>query len=258
MLFINTRPQTRAQALNQYVQQAGYQVFDYPLLELVEHSYSDEMAELYAQFEYSQVVVVVSPTAAELGLKYLARSGLTVEQVKPLQWVAIGQATANVLARAGIDAQVPRLETSEGILELAAFSSPTPLKQVAFWRGEGGRQFMMQHLQQQGVQLLNFNLYHRQCPENAQRQKNVLQTAVLNAKRQVAVLISSEASWLNWCMLLEANPLICHIKCYIVLGERLFQLVHTDKIRFHADFEVCQIHNLKPETVVAALQGIER
>ena len=39
------------------------------------------------------------------------------------------------------------------------------LKQIAFWRGLGGRQFMMQQLQQQGISVLNFVLYRRQCPE---------------------------------------------------------------------------------------------
>ena len=49
MLFINTRPKIRAEKLNQSLTAEGYEVIDYPLLELIESPYSDELSGLYRQ-----------------------------------------------------------------------------------------------------------------------------------------------------------------------------------------------------------------
>ncbi len=44
-----------------------------------------------------------------------------------------------------LDSVVPEVETSEGMLQLACVCRIWPVMQrIAFWRGEGGRQFMMQ------------------------------------------------------------------------------------------------------------------
>lgn len=165
MLFINTRPQDRASTLTEALVDAGYQVETLPLLELTAVPFSIELQQLYQQLEQTQVIVVVSPTAVEVGMRYLQQANIDLVQLTHIRWIAVGQATAQALAKFKIESLVPKVESSEGMLDLPILKQQDQLKQIAFWRGLGGRQFMMQQLQQQGVSVLNFVLYRRQCPE---------------------------------------------------------------------------------------------
>ncbi|RKG32557.1 uroporphyrinogen-III synthase [Acinetobacter guerrae] len=257
MLFVNTRPKLRAEKLNQCLKSEGYDVIDYPLLELVESPYSDELVKLYRQLAQTQVIVVVSPTAAEIGLRYLHRSGIELQQLEHIQWIAVGKGTADYLAQYQLNAQVPAVETSEGMLQLELFEHRSDLNRIAFWRGEGGRQFMMQHLQAQGVEVLNFVLYSRHCPVEAVQNLPILSAQILAEQEKVWVLISSEASWLNWLKLLKALPLLCHQCCYMVLGERLFHILMTYKIQQDAYYSICCVDDLQPNTVLAQLKRNE-
>lgn len=225
MIFINTRPASRADDLTKALNDAGYQVESLPLLELVPQPFSNELQQLYQQLSETQIIVVVSPTAVEIGIRYLQRAGLPLQQLKHIQWIAVGNATAQALAKFNIESHVPEVESSEGMLELSILQQQDHLKKIAFWRGLGGRQFMMQQLQQQGVSLLNFVLYRRQCPENSVVHFPKI-IAKLKDRQSVVVLISSEASWNYWQQL-------CHSSAtqvewiYMVLGSRLAHLVQA-------------------------------
>jgi uroporphyrinogen-III synthase len=63
---------------------------------------------------------VVSPTAVDVGMQYLAQSGLKIDDLKHIQWIAVGQATANRLHEYGLK-HVPDVETSEGMLNYLFF-----------------------------------------------------------------------------------------------------------------------------------------
>lgn len=222
MCLINTRPASRAHALSQSLAQRGVQVLNLPLLELKPFAFDAALAKLYAQLPTASAIVVVSPTAVEMGMRYLQQAGLSLAQLSHVQWIAVGQKTAQALADFAIQAQVPLVESSEGMLQLQALQD-AQLGCVAVWRGEGGRQFMLQQLQQRGVRLLNFHLYQRHCPVAALQQWQQMQ-AQLPPDQAYAVLISSEASWHNW-LSLDANIYRVVKPLYLVLGERVAQLM---------------------------------
>ena len=94
MQFINTRPVERAQTLTQCLRQAGIDVVELPLLELVARPFSMQLQGLYSQLFDTQVIVVVSPTAVQFGMKYLQESGIKLSQLQHIKWVAVGQTTA--------------------------------------------------------------------------------------------------------------------------------------------------------------------
>ncbi len=60
MLFINTRPDSRAAELTEALQNKGYQVESLPLLELVAQPFSDSLFQLYQQLVEAQAIVAVS------------------------------------------------------------------------------------------------------------------------------------------------------------------------------------------------------
>ena len=252
MMFLNTRPQDRATSLTQALLEAGHQVESLPLLELIAEPFSETLQQLYQQLEYAQAVVVVSPTAVEIGMHYLQQAGMSLQQLQHIQWVAVGHTTAQTLARFGIDSMVPEVENSEGMLELPILKH-FDLKRIAFWRGWGGRQFMMQQLQRQGVEILNFILYRRQCPQDSiVRFPQILEK--LKNKSSVAVLISSEASWNHWQQLCHSyNPPSSITWFYFVLGERLTQILNNRSKEIHQTVSIIQLEHLSASEIIQHL-----
>ena len=101
MLFINTRPVDRAASLTMALEQRAVEVYALPLLELLPRAWDHDLARLYQQLAHTQVIVVVSPSAVQFGMAHLLQSGLTVSDLQHIQWIAVGQKTAQALAEYG-------------------------------------------------------------------------------------------------------------------------------------------------------------
>ena len=257
MLFINTRPTDRAEKLSHALRMAQHEVFDLPLLELRKRPYSDELAQLYQQLPTAQVIVTVSPTAVHLGMAGLKHAAISLTELKQRQWIAVGEATAQALAEYGIAAQVPVVETSEGMLQLPVLNGLARGTKIAFWRGEGGRLFMMDRLKQQGMQILNFILYERGCPTLAPDKLAQLSATLMQASAYM-VLISSEASWLNWLNLMQNQQYLINKAHYLVLGERLYQVVSDKQKNQAMCFNTQPLSDLKADSIlqqIAVVQG---
>jgi uroporphyrinogen-III synthase len=248
MLFINTRPDDRASVLTQALREVGYQVEALPLLELVAEPFSETLQQLYSELVETQVIVVVSPTAVDIGMRYLQQAGIQLDQLQHIQWIAVGQTTAQALARLKIQSYVPEVETSEGMLALPILKQQADLTKIAFWRGLGGRQFMMQQLQQQGVEILNFVLYHRRCPkQSVYAFPEIVKKISLN--QPVAVLISSEASWNYWQQLCTQYRVTAQW-VYLVLGSRLVQVLQGTQPQATESFNIIQLENLSASEII--------
>lgn len=256
MLFINTRPQDRAAVLTETLQQAGVRVLELPLLELKAAPWSQDLAQLYSALLYAQVIVVVSPSAVHMGMAGLAQAGLKIEQLKQIHWIAVGQVTANTLADYGINSAVPEVETSEGMLSLPILEQLAAGATVAFWRGEGGRQFMMQQLIDRGIHVLNFVLYHRQCPTEAEQiiKKN---RTVFESSSSYCMLVTSEASWLNWLRLMQPYPQCVADAYYLVLGERLMQLLEHYGQQSNLELKILQLNDLNALHILQQVRQVQ-
>ncbi|NHB59169.1 uroporphyrinogen-III synthase [Acinetobacter sp. 194] len=258
MLFINTRPLDRARNLTHSLMAHGYDVIDLPLLVLKARVFDQELHTLYQQLLSTQMIVVVSPTAVDIGMEYLKRAGLTIQHIAHVQWLAVGKTTALHLAEQGISAHVPDVETSEGMLSLPIFKSIANLKKIAFWRGEGGRQFMMQQCLQNNVEVLNFVLYERECPVESQAKVPDILLKIKQSCVPCWVCISSEASWKNWLKLFENQQNIVEHCHYLVLGERLYNVLINDKDKLKHNFDVIQIQDLNPQTILHTMGLAQR
>ncbi|QIO10057.1 uroporphyrinogen-III synthase [Acinetobacter lanii] len=258
MLFINTRPPERAQALTQCLLQANYAVIDLPVLALRDKALDAELISLFQSLVSAQVIVVVSPKAVEVGMRYLAETGITLDQLQHIQWIAVGQTTAHALSEYGLISLIPEVESSEGMLNLPIFDQLQNLQTIAFWRGEGGRQFMMQQCQQRGIEILNVVLYERYCPISSVQQLPQLLQALNQHRPPYVVCISSEASWRNWLTLLSGHETVIAACHYWVLGERLEQLLKQDQKSLNLAFKVSCLHQLKPDVVLHKLEQLKR
>ena len=257
MLFLNTRPADRAAGLTQALQAAQVEVLELPLLELAPTPWSEALAQLYAQLDTVQAIVAVSPSAVHYGMAGLQRSGLPLHALAQVQWIAVGEATAQALQSYGVSSHVPEVETSEGMLDLPALHRLSASAGVAFWRGEGGRQFMMDSLRAKGMRILNFVLYRRQCPAQA-AQILAANLARLQREPRYCMLISSEASWLNWLALTADHPELLNHAHILALGGRLSGLLDGYRQARQLTFSSIQLNDLRLESIlqqIAPVQG---
>lgn len=258
MLFINTRPKERASALTQHLSLAGFEVVELPLLALKPVEFSQQLQQLFHQLLTVQVIVVVSPTAVEVGLKYLIQSGIQLAQLAHVTWIAVGKTTASALADHGIQANVPEIETSEGMLHLPIFKQREDLEKIAFWRGEGGRQFMMQQCLAQQREVLNLVLYQRYCPEQTFDQFLNLLNMPRTGSPLFWMCVSSEASWKHWLNLCERQMSFLEQGHYLVLGERLDQILRADQKIKNLHLNFSRLENLGVNTVLQTIQQLQR
>ena len=256
MLFLNTRPADRAGSLTQALQAAQVDVLELPLLELAPAPWSEALALLYAQLSAVQVIVAVSPSAAHYGMAGLQRAGLPLHALAHVQWIAVGEATAQALQRYGVNSHVPEVETSEGMLDLPVLHQLSAAAGVAFWRGEGGRQFMMDSLRAKGMRILNFVLYQRRCPAQAP-EILAANLARLQRGRRYCMLLSSEASWLNWLALISDHPDLLNHAHILVLGGRLSGLLEHYRQAHHAAFSYIQLNDLRLESILKQIALVQ-
>ncbi len=201
MLFINTRPADRATQLSLTLRSAGVAVAELPLLELKPRAWSEALAACYAQLSAADVIGCGEPLLRlPLECKVCVRQAFHLSSsniFNGLQSVMQLQQSWLIMAFSSV---VPQVETSEGMLTLSHLEQLEAGACVAFWRGEGGRQFMMQQLLARGIQILNFVLYQRHLPEETtQKVKTLISEHQLSSP--YCMLITSEASWLNWLRL---------------------------------------------------------
>ncbi|WLF83649.1 uroporphyrinogen-III synthase [Moraxella sp. ZY210820] len=248
--LINTRPRERAKTITTQVDE-----YFLPLLELMACPLDEHLSTQLQQLIFSDVVIVVSPMAVQVLIDYIHQLDLDILQYQHIQWLAVGQTTAECLAQYGIIAQTPELETSEGLFQLPIFQQD--VKRVTFLRGYGGREWLMQQLSTQGMQVDNILLYRRALPKLSTNIWLQIEPKLVHYQR-IFVLISSGASWQNWLDITQSSTLQDLNLCYLVLGERVYQQVseycQTNGV---SDHQVMYLENLSTSHLMACMQNIE-
>ncbi len=257
MLFLNTRPADRAAALTQGLQAHQIDVLELPLLELQAAPWTAALAEQVRQLPQADVIVAVSPSAVHYGMAAAQRAGVLLGHLQHTQWIAVGEATAQALQEYGISSHVPQIETSEGMLRLPLLQHLNCGAAVAFWRGLGGRQFMMDTLSAQGIQVMNLILYHRSCPAQAWDifAHNI---ARLQQAAPRCLLVTSEAGWNNWLALTAQHIELLQDTACLTLGERLRDVLSHYRHQHALNYSIHVLNDLRLDSIlkqIAAVQG---
>lgn len=250
--LINTRPSERAKSIFTQIDE-----YFLPLLELTACPLDEHLSTQLHQLMLADVVIVVSPMAVQVLMDYIHQLDLDIKQYQHIQWLAVGQTTAECLAQYGIIAQTPELETSEGLFQLPVFQQD--VKRVAFLRGYGGREWLMQQLSTQGIQVDNILLYRRALPESTAHLWLQIEPKLAHYQC-IFVLISSGASWQNWLNITKSSTLQDLNLCYLVLGERIFQQVHeycqTNDVVRTGSHQAMYLENLSTSHILACIERI--
>ncbi len=277
MLFINTRPAERAISLQQLTSSElshapnKLQIISLPLLELVPTKLTDIERHNLDKLKtgYYQRLIVISPTAGQLGCQYLSQHSLQLTTdvthiVNVDQIVSVGKATATTLMKYNLPSILPAVSSNEGMLEMDCLSGLDHRHSVMLWRGQGGRDLLINTLRQRGVTVDVVEWYQRQLPIQAlptYQQYLPIFTALNNRHNSAIahVLISSRQIFLHWQTLVDSArqqstsqaptlkaPTLTDFH-YLALGQRLA----TQLDKQHLSYQ--QLDNLQPKTIQQAL-----
>ena len=156
-----TRPLRQAAALTQAIRSAGGMTYEFPALD-IEPVTADELEEPLAQLLSADIVIFISPNAAEFGMAaILSRSRLPATA----QVFAVGPGTARVLQAHDLDGVVtPPGQDSEALLALPQLQDMAG-RRVMIVRGVGGRALLADTLRARGAVVEYLECYRRKRPQ---------------------------------------------------------------------------------------------
>ena len=198
---LNTRPLARAASLQSALLATGARVQQLPLLEIDALPLTAEAQQWLRDLDRYRWVFVVSPTAAELGLQHLA--DYWPQWPLDVQWLAVGDSTAQVLRQHLLSPMIPDEETSEGLLRLPIFQQLHRGDRLLVLRGEGGRNLVREHLITQGVRVDYIELYRRQLP--AQTIAGVAAKSIIPLVISPRLAILAENAGLKACIIAKSS-----------------------------------------------------
>lgn len=153
------RPERMADTLCQRLIDAGIAASALPVIDIETLTPPAEQKQQALDLDRYQGVIFISANAARLGMDYL--TGYWPQWPWQLPVLAVGQATAEQLARDGLSALTPEEANSEGLLRLPALQQVTAQRWLIV-RGTGGRELLADTLRQRGARVDYLEVYRRQ------------------------------------------------------------------------------------------------
>lgn len=158
-----TRPAGQADALLARLRAAGVRASHVPALAVTPLPLSPAARQWLFDLDHYRAVIVVSANAARLLLDELR--AIWPQWPLDLPFVAVGTATAAVLAAEGVDVVVPGDGfNSEAVLALPLWQTLASGR-ILLAAGEGGRTLIADSLQDRGLTVDNLVLYRRRCDD---------------------------------------------------------------------------------------------
>jgi len=156
-----TRPLRQAAALTQAIHSAGGMAYEFPALE-IEPVPADELDAPLAQLAKADIVIFISPNAAEFGMAAILSRGRLPATAQVL---AVGPGTARVLHAHDLTGVVtPQGQDSEALLALPQLQDVAG-RCVVIVRGVGGRALLADTLRTRGADVHYLECYRRTRPQ---------------------------------------------------------------------------------------------
>ncbi len=154
-----TRPAGQAYSLINRLSSIGCHVSYQPMLEIREIECPYFLENKSLKSKPLKHIIFVSTNAVRFGLPHILSGRFLL--TKNANYYAVGSATAKLLFEAGIDPIFPTDKmTSEGLLELVPLSGING-ENVALIKGEGGRDYLAEALEEKGANVIPFDCYRR-------------------------------------------------------------------------------------------------
>ncbi|GLQ33065.1 uroporphyrinogen-III synthase [Litoribrevibacter albus] len=232
MKFLITRAEPHASQLAAALNAKAISTEAVPVMSIAPVELSGAARSRLMNLDLYDSVIVISANAAELLAAHL-------DQYWPqlpvgIEWVAIGQATANMLASelgelSSDQIHVPDGTDSEALMQLPVFQQVSGAK-VLLVKGEGGRDVIHQTLSERGASVTELVLYQRQpAMEFAEQLVQVFR------QQPQFVQIASGDSFLNLLAMLEGHldrgSVVSSDAYWLVPSDRVADLLHSHQVR---------------------------
>lgn len=156
-----TRPAHQAKNLCQLIQAHGGEAVLLPALAIVPIENNQALQDCVSQIDDLDILIFISTNAVTYTLPALLACGNLPAH---LIVAAVGEKTAQALKQRGISPLCPTTSfNSEALLALPHLQMVKG-KNIAIFRGEGGRELLATTLQQRGATVRYVNVYHRIQP----------------------------------------------------------------------------------------------
>ncbi|MDF1628272.1 MAG: uroporphyrinogen-III synthase [Alcanivoracaceae bacterium] len=156
-----TRPEGQQHSLVALLTEAGFRVSQQSALSIESLNLSPQAKQPLVDIDQYHAVFFVSANAARLALESL--EDLWPQWPVGVHWLAVGPATADILAAAGMPVEMPASGfDSESTLRLECLRELHG-KRVLICRGNGGRELMAETLRLRGAEVDQLVLYQRSC-----------------------------------------------------------------------------------------------
>ena len=191
-----TRPRELAQELATLIRAAGGEPLLYPALEIRDVADPAPARALLARLREFDLAVFVSPSAVRKAMELAAGLARRAEQIWPagLRVAAIGGGTRRELEQHGFRNVIAPAgqEDSEALLSLPELAG---VRQVAIFRGEGGREFLGEALAARGARVEYAECYRRARPAAAAAPEGTIDAICVSsgeALRNLVALLGRE------------------------------------------------------------------
>ena len=158
MIPLVVRPAAQANPLVQMLRQLGHAPLCCPLLETRPGC---DLPHLSDMLREADLVIAVSMHAVHFAHHFLLQTGQTWPHI---DYFAVGQASADAFAEAGIQALCPADPRSEGLLALPALQGVSG-RRVLILRGNDGRDLIARTLASRGALVHYCATYERHYPD---------------------------------------------------------------------------------------------
>ncbi|MDX7887819.1 uroporphyrinogen-III synthase [Aeromonas caviae] len=158
MIPLVVRPAAQANQLVQMLRQLGHAPLCCPLLETRPGCDLPHLGEMLRE---ADLVIAVSMHAVHFARYFLLQTGQTWPHI---DYFAVGQASADAFAEAGIQALCPADPRSEGLLALPALQGVSG-RRVLILRGNDGRDLIARTLASRGALVHYCATYERHYPD---------------------------------------------------------------------------------------------
>ena len=226
-----TRPNGQHQNLASALQHQGYAVTHSPALAIEETFLSAAERGFLLNLDSYHAVIFISRNAADYALSVL--QDVWPQWPVGVHWLAVGEATAQVLQDAGMTPDHPDEGfNSEALLAMPCLQNLRD-KKVLLLRGEGGRELLAPVIRQRADALDEVVLYRRRCDSHF----------AWPTERVDAAMVTSQQSW-------ECIARNVPADCLVIAGsERIAAIIRAD------GFSVVAAASPHDADMLSALQG---
>lgn len=243
-LCLNTRPAHQSEALTQGLKQLGFNVVEFPTIQITSPSDTTLLEYLPEQMQQYDIALFVSRNAVDYAFKYLTPDQLPAQ----LQMGVIGKGSWQALRDKGVESQIIPADSfdSEGLLSTENLLKVEG-KKIIIFRGQEGRNLLGDTLLERGAKVTYCEVYHRGIPEYPDQTFNQL----TNTKfPEVAIFTSAEGLKNCYSLLHEQEWQSLTEIAWLLISERMRETA----IELGHNAVIIIARNASDEGILQALQ----